>query len=108
VKKSVDAIPKGDPALVIALLRRSLTCHRQQVCDRFRGSSQLARDKVRQQATDAAIAAYQDALRSDDPKQEACKVAIQAYLKIYPNEADVSDQVAKAIVVATVNLTSKP
>ncbi|MGI9508781.1 MAG: hypothetical protein ACR2QJ_05475 [Geminicoccaceae bacterium] len=102
IKKSSDAISEVDPAQLIALMRKSHIEHRQRKNGHFQHGSQLARDKARQQATDAAIAAYQDALRSDDPKQEACKAAIQAYLEIYPNETDVSDQVAKAIIHATV------
>jgi hypothetical protein len=106
--KSTDAIPEGDPAQLFALLRKSHPGHRPRNNERFRHSSQFARDKARQQATDAAIAAYQGALRSDDPRQEACKAALRAYLEICPNDTDVSDQVVKAIILATVNLTSKP
>lgn len=92
----------------LARLRKPHTDHRQRNNEHFRHSSQLAKDKARQQAMDAAIAAYQDVLRSDDPRQEACKAALRAYLEIDPNEANVSDQVVKAIILATVNLTSKP
>lgn len=107
IKKSSDALPGGDLAQLFARLGTSHNDRRQQNSNRCPHRSQLARDKARQKATDASIAAYQDALRSDDPKQQACKAALHAYLEICPNDTDVSDQVAKAIILATKNLTSQ-
>lgn len=99
-RQATDAIHEGDPVQLLARLRTAHIHHRQQNRGRFQFSSKLARDKARQEATNAATTAYQDALRMDDPKRRACEAALRAYLEICPNDADVSDQVVKAIILA--------
>ena len=105
--------PEGDTARLIALPKTTPFSQRRghdmffRPGARIRRRVRLVRDGTRQQATTAAIAAYQDAMRRDDPRQEACRAALRAYLEICPNEDDLSDRVAEAIVLAIVDPTSR-
>lgn len=56
-----------------------------------------SRDLMRQQAIDAAITAYGGALRFGDPKGQACRIALRAYLEYCPDDTCASDAVVRAI-----------
>jgi len=96
-----------DPASLLARLKTARAVDQK---EERRGSQhviELARRQARQKAIDAATAAYKNALRNEGTRGKACEAALHAYLEICPDDTDVSDQVVKAIINATVEAPSK-
>lgn len=56
-----------------------------------------SRDLMLEQATDAAITAYEDVMRFGDPEGQACRAALRAYLEYNPDDTCASDEVVRAI-----------
>jgi hypothetical protein len=103
----MNASTDHDPAQLIARLKSARANPGKQSRRRPCHDSELARNRARQKATEAAATAYQEALRSNGRRGKACEAALRAYLEISPNDSDVSDQVVKAIILATADHTSE-